>query len=208
MNIMICLCIIFLFGLANIAWKMEISGVSEETELNIREKLEKEGLYEGAWTCNTLDIDLIQQHVLHEMPELMYIGIRKKGTTYYIDAIEKQQEKRIEELPNRHIDTTKNGEIESIYVKKGIYKEAVNDIVEKGDLLVSGEIEKEAEEEEDKDKNEDDKEQLQKVAAEGEVYANTWYEMDVTSPLTQSESQFSGAAYERHFIDIMDFVLP
>src|SRR5699024_762744 len=50
--------------------------------------------------------------------------------------------------------------------------------------------------------------QLQKVAAEGEVYANTWYEMDVTSPLTQSESQFSGAAYERHFIDIMDFVLP
>src|SRR5699024_12204646 len=62
----ICLCIIFLFGLANIAWEMEISGVSEETELNIREKLEKEGLYEGAWTFNTLDIDLIQQHVLHE----------------------------------------------------------------------------------------------------------------------------------------------
>src|SRR5699024_7207939 len=30
----------------------------------------------------------------------------------------------------------------------------------------------------------------------------------VTSPLTQSERQFSGAAYKRHFIDIMDFVLP
>ncbi|HLR23117.1 MAG TPA: sporulation protein YqfD [Pseudogracilibacillus sp.] len=208
MIVTICLCIIFLFGLANIAWKMEISGVSEETELNIREKLEKEGLYEGAWTFNTLDIDLIQQHVLHEMPELMYIGIRKKGTTYHIDAIEKQQEKRIEDLPNRHLVASKNGEIESIFVKKGVGKVAVNDIVEKGDLLVSGEIEKEAEEEEDKDKNEDDKEQLQKVAAEGEVYANTWYEMDVTSPLTQSESQFSGAAYERHFIDIMDFVLP
>src|SRR5699024_3572751 len=172
-----------------------------------------------------------------------YIGIRKKGTTYHIDAIEKQQEKRIEDLPNRHLVASKNGEIESIFVKKGVGKVAVNDIVEKGDLLVSGEIEKEeeeeegkdkiedeneklqkvkkkkkekikskikkkglrkvavneivekgdllvsgeiekeAEEEEDKDKNEDDKEQLQKVAAEGEVYANTWYEMDVTSPL-------------------------
>src|SRR5699024_10066757 len=162
-------------GLANIAWKMEISGVSEETELNIREKLEKEGLYEGAWTFNTLDIDLIQQHVLHEMPELMYIAIRKTVTTYHIDAIDKQHEKRIKDLPNIHLVTSKNCENESIFIKKGVGKVAVNDIVEKGDLLVSGEIEKEAEEEEDKDKNEDDKEQLQKVAAEGEVYANTWY---------------------------------
>src|SRR5699024_11130534 len=156
---------------------------------------------------NTLDIDLIQQHVLHEMPELMYIGIRKKGTTYHIDAIEKQQEERIEDLPNRHLVASNNGEIESIFVKKGVGKVAVHDIVEKGDLLVYGALEKETEREKDKDKNEDDKEQLQKVAAEGEVYANTWYEMDVTSPLTQSDSQFSGAAYERHFIDIIDFVL-
>src|SRR5699024_3351282 len=103
MIVTICLCIIFLFVLANIAWKMEISGVSEETELNISEQLEKEGLYEVALTLNTLDIELIQQHVLHEMPELMYIGNRKKVTTYHIDAIEKQQEKRIEDLPNRHL---------------------------------------------------------------------------------------------------------
>src|SRR5699024_11489634 len=117
MIVTICLCILFLFGLANIAWKMEISGVSEETELNIREKLEKEGLYEGAWTFNTLVIDLIQQHVLHEMPELMYIGIRKKGTTYHIDAFEKQQEKSIEDLTNRHLVDYKNGEIECIFLK-------------------------------------------------------------------------------------------
>src|SRR5699024_12526274 len=128
----------FLFGLANIAWKMEISGVSEETELNIREKLEKEGLYEGAWTFNTLDIDLIQQHVLHEMPELMYIGIRKKGTTYNIDAIEKQQEKRIEDLPNRNLVASKNGEIDSIFVKKVVGKDVVNDNVEKEDVYDSG----------------------------------------------------------------------
>src|SRR5699024_12071469 len=105
------------------------------------------------------------------------------------DENEKQQAKRIQDLPNTQLVASKNGENERKFVKKGVGKVAVNDIVEKGDLLVSGEIEKEAEEEEDKDKNEDDKEQLQKVAAEGEVYANTWYEMDVTSPLTQSESQ-------------------
>src|SRR5699024_5857454 len=72
MIVMICLCIIFLFGLANIDWKKVISGVNEETELNIREKLEKEGIYEGEWSFNTLDNDLIEHNVLYELSDLMY----------------------------------------------------------------------------------------------------------------------------------------
>lgn len=201
------LCAVFLFILANIAWKMEVSGVSEETEKQIREKLELEGLYEGAWTFNTIDIDTIQQHVLHELPGLMYIGIHKNGTTFHIDAIEKKMENPPEELPNRDLVASKNGEIQSIFVKNGIGKVAVHDMVKKGDLLVSGVIENDILEEE-KEEDEEDKAPPKKVPAEGEIYANTWYEMDVTSSLMQSESSLTGETYQRFHVNFFDFTIP
>src|SRR5699024_9891540 len=103
-------------------------------------------------------LDNMQRDLLHQIPELLYIGIVKNGTTYHIDAVEKMEEKKSRVLPNQNLVATKDGVIKKLFIKNGMVKVAVNDVVEKGDILVSGTILT--------DENEDSKRQKE-VAAEG-----------------------------------------
>lgn len=82
---------VFIFLLTQTAWKVEINGVSIHLEDKIKEHLSELGLYQGAWTYNLASLDVIQDQVLHDMPELLYLGIEKQGVTYHVDALEKSQ---------------------------------------------------------------------------------------------------------------------
>lgn len=81
---------IYLFANTN-SLKVEINGVSIHLEDKIKEHLSELGLYQGAWTYNLASLDVIQDQVLHDMPELLYLGIEKQGVTYHVDALEKSQ---------------------------------------------------------------------------------------------------------------------
>src|SRR5699024_8101513 len=98
---------------------------------------------------------------------------------------------------------TKKGVIQSIYVSKGLPKVQVNDYVEPGDVLVSGDISVKDEEE-----KQEKKDQSELVAAEGDITAKTWYEMNVTIPLEVKHEEVTGNKKKKHYIRIGDFQLP
>src|SRR5699024_6388725 len=131
---------IVLFVLANTAWKVEIRGVTVHIEDKIEERLLEHGIYSGAWIYQLESLDHIQEQMLHEIPELLYIGIQKNGTSYVIEAIEKKTEKQQLEQPARQLIAKKDGIIQKMFIKSGIPLVEMNDFVEKGDLLVTNEV--------------------------------------------------------------------
>src|SRR5690625_1380451 len=118
---------IVLFVLANTAWKVEIRGVSVHIEERIEQKLLEHGLYSGAWIYQLESLDRIQEQMLHEIPELLYIGIQKNGTSYVIEAIEKKTEKQQTEQTARQLIAKKDGIIQKMFIKSGVPVVEIND---------------------------------------------------------------------------------
>jgi len=198
----IILCSVVIFFMSNIIWKVNISGISTELEDKLNEHLTTYGLHEGAWIYSLESVDIIQQKILNEVPELLYIGIEKKGTTYHIDAVEKLIVKEEESKPDQHLIAAKNGIVQKMFLKKGVPTVNINDYVVQGDLLVSGTIEEEKEVDEEKSN------EKKIISAEGKVYANTWYEVNVTSSLYHSKEKFSGEQIRKYMLNIGNIQLP
>src|SRR5690625_7449418 len=96
-------------------------------------------------------------------------------------------------MGQRNLIATKKGVIQTIYVSKGLPKVKVNDYVEPGDVLVSGDISvKDEEEKQEKKDKEETKDQSELVAAEGDITAKTWYEMNGTIPMEVKHEEVTG----------------
>lgn len=83
----------------------------------------------------------------------------------------------------------------------------VNDYVEKGDLLVSGELNSVAIAEE-KTEDEEKDQQGTIVAADGDIRARTWYETKVTVPLEAKYETLTGNQKSRYYMRFGEFHLP
>lgn len=78
-----------------------------------------------------------------------------------------------------HIIASKDGTISKVLAKKGVSITPLNKHVKKGDILISGEIKL----------NEEVKEN---VCADGEVYAEVWYNASINLPLNYEEKTKTG----------------
>ena len=193
---------IVLFVLANTAWKVEIKGVSVHIEERIEQKLLEHGLYSGAWIYQLESLDRIQEQMLHEIPELLYIGIQKNGTSYVIEAIEKKTEKQQTEQTARQLIAKKDGIIQKMFIKSGVPVVEINDFVKKGDILVTNEV-KTKENEED----EEDAESVN-IAVDGKVFANTWYNVDVVASLKPANDKLTGEKTTRYQLQLNERLMP
>lgn len=194
-------CALLLIMLANIAWKIEVIGVPTELEEKISAQLKEQGLYKGAWTFTLKPLNMLQQNVADEIPELLYIGIEKKGTTYVVQAEEKLIVEAEEDRDVQHLIANKSGVIQKMLVKNGQALVRVNDHVKKGEILVSGLLETSVESDEEETAHE-------MVIAEGEVYANTWYEVQVTSSLYRSHEKLSGEYMTKYLLQVAKYEIP
>nr|WP_234031401.1 sporulation protein YqfD [Lentibacillus cibarius] len=143
---------------------------------------------------------------MNDIPELLWIGVHQKGTSYVLEGVEKTIVEEEEVGGPRNLVASKKGVIERMYVSKGLPKVQVNDYVEKGDVLVAGKLPL-AEEETDDDEEENDK-RHELTAAEGKVIAKTWYETEVTVPLKTSIGLLTGEKKTKYHLKINSFELP
>ncbi|MGM8364619.1 sporulation protein YqfD [Virgibacillus sp. W0181] len=194
--------VLLLVFLSNIIWDVRITGVTKDVEEKISKQLNEYGIHRGS-TMNSMDSSsAIQQQLLKDVPDLLWIGVHKKGTTLFLEGVEKEIVDKREIHSPRNLVAAKNGVINKMYIVNGQAKVNVNDYVERGDLLVSGEIDTLSSDDED----EKDKKEI--VAAEGEVMANTWYEVQVSAPLTTSEEQLTGNYKTKKMIRMKNLKIP
>ncbi|MDY0396718.1 sporulation protein YqfD [Virgibacillus halophilus] len=91
-----------------------------------------------------------------------------------------------------------------MYVSKGRPLVYVNDFVEPGDVLVSGNLQ---ENNSDKKAKQSEKSPIL-VSAEGEVIAKTWYEVNVTVPMKTSKEELTGQQERKYYLQLADFQMP
>ncbi|WP_085991871.1 sporulation protein YqfD [Oceanobacillus senegalensis] len=201
------LSILLALFLSNILWKIEITNVPKEIEEKIEKQLDRYGIHRGAWIFSLESPNTIQQKLVEDVPELLWVGVDQKGTTYYLEGVEKVIVKEEQRSGPRNLIATKKGVIKNMYVAKGQPMVQVNDYVEQGDLLVSGEINGN----EDKSDQEDEEKKekaVDYVAAEGEITAQTWYEVKATVPLQYNYEKLTGNKEKKYFLELGDFRLP
>ncbi|KGX93584.1 hypothetical protein N781_11195 [Pontibacillus halophilus JSM 076056 = DSM 19796] len=188
------LSLLMVFVLSNMVWKVEIEGVTPELEHKVTEQLREYGVQPGAWKFSLDNPSELQQRLLGDIRELLWIGITEKGTTYHLQGVEKIIVEEGESGGPQHLIARKKGVIADMYVTRGQAEVSVNDYVEPGDMLVSGIIGGEHNEE--------------VVRAEGEVIAETWYESDVTVPLEAKFNVVTGETYNKRAITFWGVAVP
>lgn len=196
----------FIFFLSNIIWKVEIKGVPTDLEEKMVKELNSYGIHSGTWIFSLDDPTVIQQKLMKDIPELLWIGIERKGTTFSLEGVEKIIVEEEKESGPQNLIATKKGVITSMYVSKGVSKVHIHDYVEPGDLLVSGVMQEEDKEEEQEEEEDDANKEV--VAAEGEVIAETWYESQVSVPLEGSYEMVTGEKDYKYYLSVGNVSIP
>ncbi|RPF55594.1 sporulation protein YqfD [Aquisalibacillus elongatus] len=161
-----------IFILSNMVWKIEISGGSPEVRYEVDELIGDLGMNRGSFMQSMESISSIEREIMNKVEEVSYVGIKRTGTSFYI-MIEENDHNNINEdrLPSNLV-ATNSGTVQKVYITNGRPLVQVNDVVRKGDVLVTGRL--------------DDENDVY-TYSEGEVLAEVWYNITGTIDLSQEK---------------------
>lgn len=131
----------------------------------------------------------IKNKILEKYPDkLEWLEIKNIGMTYEVRVEERIITKIKEENSFCNIVATKSGILTKVISKKGLNYKIVGDYVEKGDVIIGGDIKVE--------------EEIKKsVCAEGQAYGEVWYTVNVNVPLNYNEKIKTGKKRNNFMID-------
>lgn len=151
---------------------------------NIRELLESElkryGIKKYTLIKDYDELVSIKNKILEDNKErLEWLEISLYGTKYIVRVEERKLNEEEEEYKYQSIVSKKDAVIYRIDAIRGEKVKEVNDYVSKGDTVISGYITK------------PDNSRIP-TKAEGKVYGEIWYEVDVDYPIIYQETNYTG----------------
>ncbi|WP_280768503.1 sporulation protein YqfD [Salipaludibacillus daqingensis] len=186
--------LLFLVTLSNMVWGIEIDGASPALEHKMHETISELGIQKGKFQYFLPSPEEIQQEIMNEMDEVTWVGVTKQGASYQFQVVEKEI---VEEAPptiSGHLVASRKAVIHDMFVEKGKAMVKTNQVVEKGDILVSGLIGKE------------DDQRI--IAAKGSVTGEFWYGVKVKVPLHLMAESLTGNINRKHGIGIGEVTIP
>lgn len=184
---------VLLFALSSFVWRVDIKGINQVPEDVVRTILKQEGVYQGQLKAKLPDTERLKERLLARIPESSWVGLQVSGTRILVTIVEKKQvEKMQDELPSYgpvHLVAKKGAMITDLNVEKGNPLVGVNDVVEKGETLVSG-IYGESTEPSAEKKSPAPSRKV--VGAKGKVYGEVWYDAEIEVPLLQQKKVLTG----------------
>lgn len=143
-------------------WEVEILGDFTIPIEEIRADLESENIKVGVLKKN-IDSETAKINMCLKRNDIAWIGVSIRGNKAVIEIIEKDKEENdyVNIYPG-NIISDKEGVVDKIYVAQGSALVNKGDVIEKGQILISGEVKSEFAE-------------TRLVAADGEVTLKTWY---------------------------------
>ncbi len=171
---------IYLIFLKNIIFKVNIIHDDKKLVEIIKNELDELNIKKYSFIKSYDYIQKVKEKILNDnLDTLEWIEIERVGGVYNI-RLDKRIKNSDEKKSNlRHLVAKKSGIIKKIIAKDGEIIKKVNDYVNKGDIIISGEIHK----------GEDIKNNL---SVNGKVYAEVWYKVRVNLPLYYYEEKKTG----------------
>ena len=166
--------------LTNIIFSVRVVETDKEIKDMILTDLRENGITRFRFKVSYKRKEAIREKILEkEKDYLEWLEIEEVGTMYQVKVIRRINNPKEEELNPRSIVEKKKGRITRIEADYGEVTTKKNDVVDKGDTLISGLI-----------KN---KEEIKtKVAARGKVYAEVWYQVNLNLPTLYQEEIKTG----------------
>ncbi len=134
---------------------------------------------------------IVKEILSNNRDRLEWLEIERVGVKYIVRVEERIINDIKDDNTPRNVVAKKDGIIMHVDASRGEIVKRTNDYVKKGDIIISGSI----------TKNEEVK---NKVAAYGTVYAEVWYTVDVSMPLTYKEEYLTGKNKKSLTFTILD----
>lgn len=179
--------LIALYMAGSFVWIVDAS-VPPESRYNSRESVLEQaaelGLHVGSWRPLLHANDLARELALH-LPSVAWVGVHIKGTRAELEVVERT-------LPEKpagaaHLVASKDGVVEEVIVYKGNSRIQVGDVVQKGQILVSGII--------------TGSQGSELVRAEGEIRARVWYDAYASVPLQEHQDKGTGRSSKAYRLE-------
>ena len=184
--------IIFLYLLSNIIFDIKIMTDKKDLVKILNNELEYYGISKYHFVKSFKEKEEIKNKILNDYKDkIEWLEIDRVGSRYYIRVLERIVNKKDDREIYQNVVAKKNAVIMEIRSSSGQIIKKVNDYVNKGDVIISGNITKK-----DEIKN--------VVKAEGIVYGETWYNVKVELPRSYERTVYTGNSYNRYTLDIFD----
>ncbi len=166
-------------------WDINVVGNERLTEGEIKRALKECGVSAGCFWPG-IENDMIRAEMITKLPELAWMSVNVNGSRATIPVLERRIPAEIYS-ENGYSDLTAktDGIVERIFVRNG--KAVINrgQTVEKGTILVSGELDSSTG-------------KTEFVRSLGEVYARTWREVTAVCPKTVMKKVSRGKSHKRY----------
>jgi similar to stage IV sporulation protein len=180
-----------IFYFSSIVWKIEITGNKKIETARIYDALHKAGLTEGRLKYN-IKLREIENAATREIEEISMLNIRFTGTHAKVEVVERTMPPKPLPLNSPgNIVAVRDGIIKKIIALRGQAVVKENQIVKKGEILISGIV------------TDVNKLPIGITHAMGEVTAETWYEDRQEVQLNYTYETRTGKVSERTYIMVM-----
>lgn len=178
--VMVLLGFLFFNLLTNIVFSIKVIDTDSELREIILTDLEELGLRKYNFKISYKEKEKIEEKILAKEKDILeWIEIEEKGVSYEVKLIRRVKDDIKKETEPRDIIAKKTGLITRIEAESGEVVTKKNTYVKKGDTLISGLIRNNGN-------------IVSKVRAEGRVYAEIWYKVALSLPLTYHEEMKTG----------------
>lgn len=176
-------------------WVIDVKGIKELNENQVKSELAALGIMEGSLKSK-LDIPLLEQRVMVSIPDISWISINITGCVAEVSLTERvKAPELVKEGKPCNVKAMCDGQIDSMEIYKGMAVVNNGDAVVKGQLLVSGVIQRE-----------DGSSDLQHADAKVKAYTKKVYKERV--PVNQTKCTYTGKEINRRSIKIFELEFP
>ena len=184
--------IIFWYTLSNIIFDVKILSNNGELIKIIQSELNEANIKKYHLVKSFKEKEIIKNKILKDYPDkIEWLEIERRGSVYYINVLERIINKDNNTSKYQNIISRKNAVIKEIKASNGQIVKKINDYVNKGDVIISGNIMK-------------DDEIKEVILAKGKVYGETWYIVKVELPRTYQDMKYTGNSYNRFSLNIFN----
>ncbi|MBO2943257.1 sporulation protein YqfD [Paenibacillus sp. F411] len=172
--------------MSSMVWSIRVEGNEKVATEDVLQAAKQEGLYTYQWIFRLKSMDKLSASLAAQLPGTSWVGVERDGTSITIQVVEASVPKKSPLQSPRHLVSTADAVVTSIYAEKGLPQVAVNSRVKKGDILISGLL--------------GDEENQQQVVAKGEVKGLVWHEYEIEVPLEKKSHVLTGEFKKRSYL--------
>ena len=178
---------VFILFLSSLILDIKIIGSLSYSDEEILEKLKEIDLQKFQFRSN-IDSDKISVKLINDFDKISWVGVYEEGSKLTIEIKERDiPPKMVEKDIPCHITARKDGVIKSMNITNGEPLVKLNDVVVKGQILVSGVLNTKYD-------------GLRFVHSMADIIANTWWEDSLNVKLYEYNKNYTGKRTKTHSV--------